>query len=788
LIYNKTNASKDYSWETKQHETSINGLFLQRQVSVSEQFWFNLLALLFGMASINGLYPFGLAYTSASVLYRKKFVSACLFTLIGVLLTLRNFTVLRHLGAVLIFTLVFLFFKKLIESKSYLAGFLALLSNFTAGLVFLLLSEALTPYELILLTMESSIASLMMFIIPVGLPQIFKGAKDFGGAEKCICVSILAGVILSLTSGLQISLINLKDILGVLAVLVMASSVGPGAGAISGIIIGIMGYSFPFSPWSVSILAFAGLISGTFKRLGRIGTVTGFALGYLIYNFYINSIGETLINIPVILFSSGIFLVIPADLFNKLANNLKVLQEQKDGVVIPKLAEERLYEIASVISDMGTFFKEPLDGVNRADARRYFEDVCAEIQETVCCNCGMYKICWEREPRKTVKSLFVLIKDFEKNLFRAMPQLFKSRCKRVEDIKRIVSEKSSIYLMQKRLDKIIDFNRDLICAYFEKASEMIKELAAGISEELDMTLDDKLLSVLSQLGVRPENVFVTSDDNRCEISIVKPPCIGERQCETVIPKGIATILGRRFYTKIIDCPLKTGGLKCRLKAVTYGILGVCVGASGMAKAGQKVSGDKFTFMDLNNGKYMVALSDGMGVGDKASQHSERTLEVTERLLKAGFGSEFTLKMVNLSMMLSTQDESFSTLDLVIIDTYSGRAEFIKAGAPTSYIKRGNSISTVEGDSPPVGILNSISHTIAEKKLKPGDIIIMTSDGAIEAMNGTKDSNDMFLKIIKNLKSSQPQDICNEILDVAKSKGSCNDDITVLAIRISEKNA
>ncbi len=780
-MIDRANIHKDY----KSNKAAV--LSFPKQISVSEQFWFNLLALLFGMASINGLHPFGLSYTATSVIYRKKFVSAGIFSLIGLIFAVKSIIFTRYLVAMIIFILVFLFFEEAFKSKSYLVGVLVFVSNLTAGIAFLML-KGITPYDVILLIMESLAASIVTFIIPVGLPWVFRGSGRLGRAEKCVCISILAGVVLSIAASLQIFEINARDVLGTMAVLLMAGSAGPGAGAISGIIIGIMGYTFPFSPWSVSVMAFAGLISGTFKNLGRVGSVIGFALGYMIYNFYINSMGESLITIPTLLISFGLFLIIPGNLFNKLVCNLKEIQDfdMSDSIVMPELAEERLYEIASVMSDLGSFFDDHIDSIDRTDAGKYFEDVCMEIQCKVCNGCGMYRICWEREPGKTVKAFYVLIKGFEKNSFRALPHLFKSRCGRLEDIKDVIVKKSQLYDIQKRLDRIIDHNRNLICEYFKKASVVIKDIAAGINEEVDSTLDDKLSESLSRFGVRPERIFTAGDAKKCEISIIKPPCIGEKQCETVIPRGVTEVVGKRFYTKIIECPLKTGCLKCRLKVVTYGTLGISVGASGTAKAGQQVSGDKFVFVDLNNGKYMAALSDGMGAGEKASRHSERTLKVTERLLKAGFGLESVLKIVNSSMILSTQDESFSTLDLILIDTYCGRAEFIKAGAPASYIKRGKKVTIIEGKNPPIGILGDISHTIMEQNLKPGDTVIMVTDGVLEAINSNVEGNGLMCKIISDLRTSNPQDMSNEILSMAKSRGPSNDDITVMAIRITDR--
>ena len=70
--------------------------------------------------------------------------------------------------------------------------------------------------------------------------------------------------------------------------------------------------------------------------------------------------------------------------------------------------------------------------------------------------------------------------------------------------------------------------------------------------------------------------------------------------------------------------LKTGTHQCRLKIISEGILEVSVGVVGVAKQGQNISGDAFSFMQLRGGKYMLALCDGMEWVE-AAKHSEKTL-------------------------------------------------------------------------------------------------------------------------------------------------------------------
>ncbi len=60
----------------------------------------------------------------------------------------------------------------------------------------------------------------------------------------------------------------------------------------------------------------------------------------------------------------------------------------------------------------------------------------------------------------------------------------------------------------------------------------------------------------------------------------------------------------------------------------------------------------------------------------------------ERLLEAGFDDEFAVKTANLILLLRSPGESFATLDVATLDMVTGEVQFIKAGSPASFIKRG----------------------------------------------------------------------------------------------------
>jgi stage II sporulation protein E len=66
----------------------------------------------------------------------------------------------------------------------------------------------------------------------------------------------------------------------------------------------------------------------------------------------------------------------------------------------------------------------------------------------------------------------------------------------------------------------------------------------------------------------------------------------------------------------------------------------------------------------------------------------------ERLLEAGFDDEFAVKTANLILLLRSPGESFATLDVATMDMVTGEVQFIKAGSPPSFIKRGRQVKVI----------------------------------------------------------------------------------------------
>lgn len=210
--------------------------------------------------------------------------------------------------------------------------------------------------------------------------------------------------------------------------------------------------------------------------------------------------------------------------------------------------------------------------------------------------------------------------------------------------------------------------------------------------------------------------------------------------------------------------------------------------TGMAKATREneiVSGDTCSFIEQGNGKLIMALSDGMGSGEKAMADSELVIDLLERFSEAGFSKETAAEMINGVLVARTEEENMSTLDVCDINLYTGNCELLKIGSASTYIKHGEMIERVEADSLPLGIFHKIDVSGQKRQLADGDYIIMVSDGIVDGV----DNEEIFEQVLAQIKLQSPQEMANYILQFVlhKTMGRVQDDMTVLVLGLWENS-
>jgi stage II sporulation protein E len=205
-----------------------------------------------------------------------------------------------------------------------------------------------------------------------------------------------------------------------------------------------------------------------------------------------------------------------------------------------------------------------------------------------------------------------------------------------------------------------------------------------------------------------------------------------------------------------------------------------IGIGTFIKTGNGISGDNFCTVPLSSQKSALIVCDGMGAGEEAARMSSAALTILEQLLSTGFEPEGAVKALNSILVLRSPEESFVTVDMVIIDLEEESARFIKIGAAPTYIIDKDDVDTIKTSSLPAGILNDIEIPVIDVQFKEQTFVIVT-DGVLDVVNKEEDWLGSFLTKNSGLPS---QDLADKIMKEAiKLSGeNLEDDGVVLVVR------
>lgn len=202
----------------------------------------------------------------------------------------------------------------------------------------------------------------------------------------------------------------------------------------------------------------------------------------------------------------------------------------------------------------------------------------------------------------------------------------------------------------------------------------------------------------------------------------------------------------------------------------------------------EISGDNNLEAKLEDGKYMLAISDGMGSGVRANKSSKTVIDMLKRLLTNGFDKETSIGLINSSINLNSNEETYATIDISIVDLENGNVEFIKNGACPTFVKSKRNVDVVKSISFPAGMLDEIDLVVYDKDLKENDIIVMCSDGILES-NTEYENKEIWLKnMLENIETDDIEKIANIIIGEAidNGLGIAKDDMTVIVAKLCKK--
>lgn len=180
---------------------------------------------------------------------------------------------------------------------------------------------------------------------------------------------------------------------------------------------------------------------------------------------------------------------------------------------------------------------------------------------------------------------------------------------------------------------------------------------------------------------------------------------------------------------------------------------------------EQVSGDSWGVQDLEDGRMVQILCDGMGSGPLAMEQSKLAVRLLQVLLSGGLSIRLSLSMINTVLSFQYGGVRFSTMDIALWNLHTGKIELYKYGAAPSYVKNGRKVAAYDGASLPVGILPRVEASLSEHTIAEGDLLIMMSDGLYEL----NDDGFQWEQVISCLPTTNPQLAAEYLLAIATSR-------------------
>ena len=359
---------------------------------------------------------------------------------------------------------------------------------------------------------------------------------------------------------------------------------------------------------------------------------------------------------------------------------------------------------------------------------------------------------------------------------------FKDKCLNLPKLLEEINRQYELYKASLAWKGRLKESRELVGEQLCGVSKIIESIADEIENDsgCDSVTAEEIVKKLEVKGVRTDGISVTRDRNGRHT--VKLEMCGRSATEKNRSEAFDII--RETLPRPIDLHERRSKdeKRCVWEFEETERFEVETGFAG-AGASEK-SGDNCRFTRLGCGKYVAILSDGMGTGARASRESNAIIELLESFIRAGFDSGIAVKLINSIMVIKSENETFATLDICVIDLYTGEAEFIKTGAEPSFIMQKNGVETVRAASLPVGVVAGIETDSTVRCVKDGDTIVMITDG-IEGKSGDSGKIKSF---IEKERACGANELANAILRnaIGENEGNENDDMTVITLKIRQR--
>ncbi|MFJ7729834.1 stage II sporulation protein E [Neobacillus sp. NPDC097160] len=660
-----------------------------------------------------------------------------------------------------------------------------------------ILSRQVTVYDLMMVGVQASLAFILTLIFLQSIPLLtFNKRRQLLKTEEIVCLIIMLASILSGTIGWKVYDMSIEHIMSRYLVLVFSfiagATVGSTVGVVTGLIFSLASVS---SFYHMSLLAFSGVLGGLLKEGKKIGVSIGLFIATLLIGMYGEGGGSILQTVLETSAAVLLFLLTPQAFTSRLAKYIPgtpeyTAEQQKYMRKMRDVTAQRVSQFSGVFHALSKSFSQMEVLPDDDEHDREMDYFMSNVTERTCQTCFKKEQCWAKNFNTTYAFMEEIIHEMDQNDGNVSPRLsrdWEKHCSRSKKVYETIGQELTFFQANLKLKKQVRESRKLVADQLLGVSEVMDNFAKEIQRERENhhKQEEQIMEAIQEFGIHIEQVEIYSlEQGNVDIEMAIPFCNGRGECEKLIAPMLSDILGETVIVNKEECATYPNGF-CHVTFRSSKAFTVETGVAHAAKDGGLVSGDSYSTIELGLGKYAIAISDGMGNGERAHYESNETLQLLQKILQSGIEEKTAIKSINSILSLRTTDEIFSTLDLAMIDLKNASAKFLKIGSTPSFIKRGNKVIKIQASNLPIGILQEFEVDVVSEQLKAGDLLIMMSDGVFEGPKHVENYDLWMKRKVQELETDDPQEVADLIMeDVIRSRsGLIDDDMTVTVAKI-----
>ena len=513
------------------------------------------------------------------------------------------------------------------------------------------------------------------------------------------------------------------------------------------------------------------------------------ALAILMADYFIQFIfnvygGYTLTDFISLLVGVLVFCVIPTKLLQNLKETLYSFRERQ--LVRQSINRNRtmlsgkLFDISAVFSEMSCAFNAFKHNSLTQDKTKSIMQ--KQILTSTCSDCPNKMRCKQKE-KTLINGLSKMIDiGFAKGKISLidLPKELGDNCVHPNNIIYGLNKLLADYRSYALENANLKSGRDILASQAQGVSEVLRNLAVECSSQLkyQSRIERALANALQKQGFIISELLIFGEGEHLSVSlIVMMKEFSLDALQNLISKHLSMQMFLEDKTEISQD-------KCYLSFKKATEFDAVYGFAQQIKDGSTKSGDTYSVTRITDDRLLVALSDGMGSGEQAENISSTSLSLIESFYKSGLSSSLILNTVNKLLSINTED-SFTALDMSIIDLKTCSADFIKYGAPYGFIIGEKGIRIVEGNCLPLGIIDELKPSVCKAELCNDDMVLLVTDGISDAFG----SSSALIDFLHQQTAKNPQTLADNLLSqaIALNGGAKKDDMTVLAVRIFKRN-